>query len=257
VLQERIQDIVGDVPIIHEIVDEPHQEMYGSPTLLIDGVNYFRAADEQPSVSCRIDGVPSVAQLRAILDNNVLRSDRRLAPAGLRDAQQAILRAFATGSELPDVPDDVLDALHEGDFVRVDSGRRIVSAYPFSGVPTSHRVTLPNGVEVFAMCAIDALGISPMLDADATIFSTDPHNGDTVTVTFRDGRTTWNPPGAAVVLTVPTIDGPAAEVCCRDLNFFTSKTSAQSWVDTHHTGLVLTPAEAEHQARNTFGSLLR
>ncbi|MGH3546890.1 MAG: organomercurial lyase [Pseudonocardiaceae bacterium] len=34
-------------------------------------------------------------------------------------------------------------------------------AYPFSAAPTRHRVRLATGVDTYAMCVIDALGIPP------------------------------------------------------------------------------------------------
>jgi len=43
------------------------------------------------------------------------------------------------------------------------------------------------------MCAIDALGIPPMLGVDAVISSADPVTSATVTVSFRGGQASWNP----------------------------------------------------------------
>ena len=49
----------------------------------------------------------------------------------------------------------------------------ILVAYPFSGRSTAHQVRF-DGREVYAMCAIDALGIAPMLDEAVEIASFDP-----------------------------------------------------------------------------------
>ncbi|MEO3779855.1 organomercurial lyase [Micromonospora sp. B11E3] len=72
--------------------------------------------------------------------------------------------------------------------------RRLVAAYPFSPTPTPtpHVVALGD-IEVFAMCAIDALGMPFMLGADATITSTDPHIGQPVGVTITNGAATYQP----------------------------------------------------------------
>ena len=79
------------------------------------------------------------------------------------------------------------------DLIQVDAAtERIRAAYPFSGAPTVHRVTLVPGPadgngdpgghdelngqtsqQVFAMCALDALGIPLMLRREATIVSRD------------------------------------------------------------------------------------
>jgi hypothetical protein len=113
-------------------------------------------------------------------------SQRRLAPVedGQQAMQQAVLRSFAATGRPPAkealdrvaadgslTAQEVLSALHRGDYVRLDTAGRIVAAYPFSPGPTRHRVTLPGGRTVFAMCAIDALGIPAMLDTDAKIDS--------------------------------------------------------------------------------------
>src|SRR5215207_11592510 len=75
-------------------------------------------------------------------------------------------------------PDAVLARLEEQDLlVRDPATGAIVSLYPFSGVPTPHRVTVAGGNAVYSMCAIDALGIPFMLGTDAVIESVDPTAG--------------------------------------------------------------------------------
>ncbi|WP_279580964.1 organomercurial lyase [Fodinicola feengrottensis] len=108
------------------------------------------------------------------------------------------------------------------------------------------------------MCAIDALGMPPMLGVDATISSADPTDGQPITVEFRGGRTTWEPATAAVVVVVPTVDGPAADICCPLLDFFASRTAAQAWVDKNpgQPAVVLTAAQAERTGREIFQPLL-
>src|SRR5260221_2309110 len=64
----------------------------------------------------------------------------------------------------------------------------ITAAYPFSGVPQPHCVTLVTepggslGVQVYAMCALDALGIPLMLRRPALVTSVDPQTGEAVRV---------------------------------------------------------------------------
>ena len=73
---------------------------------------------------------------------------------------EAIERAF-TGRSAEAVR-DTLVWLDEHDLVLLQDGH-VRLAYPFSGAPTAFSVTLPAGAERFACCAIDALGIAPML----------------------------------------------------------------------------------------------
>ena len=67
---------------------------------------------------------------------------------------------------LPDrAPEEVWDSLiklDEADLIEVRDGR-VEIAYPFSAAPTSFVVRLAGGQERYACCAIDALGVAPML----------------------------------------------------------------------------------------------
>lgn len=57
---------------------------------------------------------------------------------------------------------DELARLHQQDLLVLAEGN-VQVAYPFSGVPTAFGVILPEGQHRYACCAIDALGIAPML----------------------------------------------------------------------------------------------
>lgn len=269
--------------------------MTGSPTVLIDGVDPFAPPDAPASLSCRlyrgpggcIEGAPSVADLRRALasadaegdgegppmDAAGRRGQGRLAPeiGGLRAVQQVVLRHFAATGHSPTLEDleaaaaaqgrtaaEILADLAAGDFLVLDDRGRIRAAYPFSALPTAHRVRLAGGVEVSAMCAIDALGIPDMLGTDAVITSADPVTGETITITSTGGQTTWQPPTAVVYVGQRSCTGPAADVACGALNFFTSPRTARSWARAHpdYTGKSVDHARAEAVGRAVFGSLL-
>ncbi|MFJ6621584.1 alkylmercury lyase family protein [Kitasatospora sp. NPDC091335] len=133
-----------------------------------------------------------------------------------------------------------------------------LAACPFSAVPTRHRVRLGSGVEVWSMCAIDALGIPAMLGQDAVISSTDPVSGDAVTVTSADGVLRWDPVDAVVFVGQRPGGGPAAAACCDALNFFTGAANAGAWTSRHPDvpGRTVGRSEAERVGRETFGHLL-
>ncbi len=78
------------------------------------------------------------------------------------------------------------------DLVQRDPSRGTIrAAYPFSGVPTVHRVTLladfagDSPIELYAMCALDALGIPLILRRDAFVTSVDALTGEAVRVLVR------------------------------------------------------------------------
>jgi hypothetical protein len=280
--------LVTDLPVATRVIetdaDAARFGMAGSPTLLVDGADPFAAAAEgECGVSCRLyrdeDGLivsaPSVEQLRAAIGGEapteILSAWRTRAlplDAVERAAHQAILRAFAVTGHPPARHDldqltagragDVLRALHDLDAIRLTSYGEIAVAYPFSAVPTRHRVRIGDQVEVFAMCAIDALGIAPMLGQDTVIESVDVTNGRPIRVATRDGRSRWEPLEAVVFIGADAGGGVSAECCCDYLNFFTDRSSAEAWA-AEHTGVpgqVINQSEAESLAARLFGHLL-
>jgi hypothetical protein len=112
-------------------------------------------------------------------------------PDPLQAFHRRLLKAFVTGTGAPDAavvarqatelgldPEAALAALGAADLVHTDPATGSISiAYPFSGRPTPHRVELAGGPAVFAMCAVDALGIPQMLRRDGRISSVDPASG--------------------------------------------------------------------------------
>ncbi|MFD3944302.1 alkylmercury lyase family protein [Streptomyces sp. NPDC058579] len=197
----------------------------------------------------------------------------RRAPAenGLRAVHQQILRHFAATGVAPAArmlqpvaagarrnATEVLAELADEDFLTLDQTGNICAAYPFSAVPTRHRVRLESGVEVWSMCAIDALGIPAMLGQDAVISSTDPVSGAPVTVTSTTGTVRWKPATAVVFVGQRPGGGPAASACCDALNFFTDAATARTWTSQHPDipGQLIDQPTAERIARQTFGPLL-
>jgi hypothetical protein len=286
---------VTDLPVITRVVESDAEAatfgMAGSPTLLIDGVDPFAASDvHDRGISCRlyrdqedrIVAVPTVEQLRDAIvaagpgsaATDVLSAWRsRAVPLDRveKSAHQAILRVFATTGRRPAASDldavtaatgrgsqEVLTSLHEVDAIRLASDGEIAVAYPFSVVPTRHRVRIGDRVEVYAMCAIDALGISSMLEQDTVITSVDLTSGQPITVATRDGHTSWEPATAVIFIGADSGGGPSADCCCDYLNFFTDDHAAQAWTRGHPDvpGQILDQAEAEDLATRLFGHLL-
>jgi hypothetical protein len=208
----------------------------------------------------------------------------RLPPAGdgMRAVHQQVLRSFATTGRAPSAADvaetaarygttagAVLDALRAGDYLQLGQDGQIRAAYPFSGMPTPHLVDIDGGPRVYAMCAIDALGMAAMLGTGVTITSADPGTGTMVTVTVRaDGKTGWRPPTAVVFngrLVSREVCGPgpsgvpaAAEACCGYMNFFGARASAAAWDAAHPgiTGEILGQGDALRLGVDIFGDLL-
>ena len=71
---------------------------------------------------------------------------------------------------------DALRVLDDEDLIRIRAGH-VDIAYPFSASPTPFVVHLPDGRARYACCAMDALGIAPMLDQQVQIRSRCHHCG--------------------------------------------------------------------------------
>ena len=184
---------------------------------------------------------------------------------------QAILRFFATSGCAPTaaqlaetfsghaVPiEQILQHLHDADVIRTDTDGIIVAAYPFSGTPTPHRVRIAGGPTVYAMCAVDALGISAMLGTQVTITTTDPETNDPIPLTAGSQLVTAQPATTVVFVGAQAGLGPSAETCCSHLNFFTERRTAQKWADGHSgiNGDIVELPDAHHLGSVIFGDLL-
>jgi alkylmercury lyase len=153
-----------------------------------------------------------------------------------------------------------LETLGREDLVHLGDDGEIEVAYPFSGRPTGHRVRFRTAHEVEAMCAIDALGIAPMLDEPIEIRSPDPLDGvEVLTKLGPDGEATWEPESAVVVAGVIERCGDSFRGCCPVLNFFASSESAESWLAGHPEvrGQAISMRDAIAAGRAVFGDVLR
>ena len=270
--------------------------MTGSPTLLIDGTDPFAVPGSSASMSCRLyldetgapTGSPSVAQLRAVLagqtpattasDGLTLAGWRAtggrqaLLPGALRGLHQGVLRHFLTHGQAPDRAwiheqaaglgldaDRGIRQLTAADLVHLGGDGVVSVAYPFSGRPRGNQVQLAGGPTVWAMCAIDALGIPPMADRDATITAADPSTGDEVTVQAHAGTWHWAPASTVVLVARTGANGPSMECTCDHINFYSHAEHAQTYLDEHPelTGQILDHDTAIERAGRAFGALLR
>ena len=190
-----------------------------------------------------------------------------------RQVHQAVLAAFArTGqpparSELGQLarslgasPDAVLAELADADVLAFEPGGEVRAAYPFSPARTPIRVSWAGGPPAWAMCAIDALGMSAMLGHSVTITAAEPGTGRVITVHADGSRARWHP-RSAVVLTGSAGDAclPSADRSCGYVNFFTSRRAARAWARRHPgvTARLLTRDGALAIGIAEFGRLLQ
>lgn len=188
----------------------------------------------------------------------------------LRDLHRAILSAFIDSGHAPTVswiadrattldldPADALSRLADADLVHCADGS-VTVAYPFSGVPTPHRVQLDCGTASWAMCGGDALGIPLMTGRDATITSTDPQTGEPIRIRRHDTSWQWEPPTTVMLAAAISGCGTAAEAGCGYVHFFTRAEHAETYLQAHPNlgGEIYDQPAAIKAARIIFGPLL-
>jgi hypothetical protein len=293
-----VLDGQAGVSVSHRVISDDDEAarwgMHGSPTLLIDGVDPFAEPGQPPSMSCRlyrdehgqVSGAPSAGQLRQVIERALTAATERgdpawldvlgragrgrVAPAdrGLRAVLQAVLRSFVHTGAVPSLArhagpfhvSGVLAELADGDFLCLDAAGQITVAYPFSALPTRHRVRISGEAAVFAMCAIDALGISAMTGRPVVIESADPATGRPVTVHVDQASSSWDPATAVVYAgrTGGQCAGPSASVCCGFVNFFATRSAASAWAASHPeiAGGIVGQDRALQAGIGIFGQLL-
>jgi hypothetical protein len=203
-------------------------------------------------------------------DNKWEASAALRAPA--RRLQVEVLTAFTTGqppsrTQLEDLarswgldPVATVAELADRDVVAFDEYGEVRAAYPFSPAPTAHQVSWDGGPAVFAMCAIDALGISAMIGRPVTIASTEPNTGLPITVVVDNDTAVWTPT-TTVVYAGHTIENcsASADRTCNYINFFTHPDAAHDWAGRHPEvgGTIRDQTESLQHAITEFGALLQ
>ena len=295
VQEARGEPLDPDAVVVVE--DERQAEawaMPGSPTLLLNGLDPFETPTSA-ALSCRLylgadgrlSGVPDLDRLRLALATAASRDTptdsswldlvsrgglgRAASSAGgLRAVQQAVLSSVAFTGVLPTPAAldrvagpygrrgvDVVADLADQDFLSLDAGGRVRAAYPFCLVPSRHRVRISDGATVWSMCAIDALGIGPMLGRDTVIESTDPLTEQRILLASTAGRLVADPRSAVVFAGGRAGGGPAEHSCCDVINFFASEHSAARWAALHAevAGCILDQIQAAELGRSIFAEV--
>ncbi len=140
-----------------------------------------------------------------------------------------------------------------------DDTTRILSAYPFSGVPTAHEVLLAGHTPRYAMCALDALGIPCMLGQGSHIQSVCFFCHTPVAVDIDGDQLQRVHPSTLVVWLSAREDGCCvAEARCPLMNFFCDESHVHAWHAScpQESGTSVSAQEAFEVGKAAFGALL-
>jgi hypothetical protein len=126
----------------------------------------------------------------------------------------------------------ILNKFDQLDIIHMDNDKiTIKAAYPFSSSETFHVVRLKRkGYKKFyAMCAIDALGVSFMFNSDVSINSRCEHCSENIIIEIEENEIIFMNPKDVVVWCDREYSCCAATSICRNINFFSSKNHFAKW----------------------------
>ncbi|MBI5589436.1 MAG: alkylmercury lyase family protein [Deltaproteobacteria bacterium] len=171
-----------------------------------------------------------------------LKSRQEKLPEDVRSVHRGILKGFVTLGR-PLNREEILALLHATDFetglkrlsgddlVVLDSdGKNVIGAYPMTSEKTAHRLTVSQ-VTVNAMCALDALSVSPMFGHEVTINSHCCITGDPIVIHQKNRRILAAKPSEDVHVGVrwQSTCGCAAHSLCMEMVFLRDETVARTW----------------------------
>lgn len=160
----------------------------------------------------------------------------------IKELHQQVLRSFVekgrilTREEMAQYVDQLEDAvnvLKEMDMVVFSEDGTPVGAYPFSMQAREHSVRV-NGYQVYAMCALDALAVSPMFGVKTHISSCCRITGDPVSIQ-QSGKTIVNPDEAGaihfgIIWGAANADSCCADSLCMEMMFLRDSEIARQWL---------------------------
>lgn len=160
----------------------------------------------------------------------------------IKGLHQQILRSFVNNGRMMTVEEmavyvsdlnEAITVLKANDMVVFTEHGEPVGAYPFTMDEREHKVQI-NGHQVYAMCALDALAVSPMFGMEAHITSRCRVTGDPVH--FRQSVKTIENPDEAGDVHFGIIWGAAdpgsscAVSLCTEMIFLRDSKTARQWV---------------------------
>ena len=160
----------------------------------------------------------------------------------IKELHQHVLRSFVdkgrilTREEMAQHVGNLKDAvnvLKEKDMVVFSEDGNPVGAYPFSMEAREHTVQV-NGHQVYAMCALDALAVSPMFGVKTRISSRCRITGDPVSIQ-QSGKTIVNTDEArdihfGIIWGAANADSCCADSLCMEMMFLRDGKIAQQWL---------------------------
>lgn len=98
---------------------------------------------------------------------------------------------------------EITDCLLEKDGMVVDEKGKVNFIYPVFALKTNHQVTLDDGRQFSAMCAIDAIGAAFTFHKDTEVNSVSAVSGEPIYIRIKDEKVDEYEPKTLHALTFP------------------------------------------------------
>lgn len=171
-----------------------------------------------------------------------LKDNQNKCSAEIKQLHQAILRSFVEKGRIlnreemvqyaTDV-DNALTVLKNHDMVVFSAKGEAIGAYPFTMEKREHAIQVNNHI-VYAMCALDALAVSPMFDMDTQITSQCRVSHDAINIKqSRQTITNLDEVGEVhfgIAWAAASEGGSCANSLCMEMIFLRDKKIAQQWL---------------------------
>ena len=130
---------------------------------------------------------------------------------------------------------------------------RILDAYPYSGVPTRHRISLDKGENLYSMCALDVFYIPFLTDYDLTVRSHCFHCRCEIELRIEQNKISKASPTNTVVW------HSASSYDCPKTNFFCSEDHLSKWREKEikDEGQIYTLTEALKKGKDVADRMMR
>ncbi|MDZ7752840.1 MAG: alkylmercury lyase family protein [Gammaproteobacteria bacterium] len=191
-----------------------------------------------------VNGEKTTSAVAKLNQQLPLTARQRRLPEPLAAAHRAMLRSLAERGRPLDAEElaalvgtrdtaGALERLGKDDLVVLNSDGTAVGAYPMTIEDTPHRLRV-NGRPVHAMCALDAVSVGPMFDAEVAIESRCAVTGEPIRIRQRGAQILAAEPSDDVRVGVrwQQPEGHAAHSMCMEMVFLKDGETARRWLAT-------------------------
>lgn len=146
--------------------------------------------------------------------------------------RQSLIREIVKQPTTPPAFTDAYQTLLDKHVIVVQD-HLITCLYPFATHPTSFKVQLSDHTTVYAMCAIDALGIHYALNEPIHIEAQCAETKEPIQISLKNGQLNTENPAIYVLFKNLCSETQCADSCCPEIQYFINKNALDQYYHTY------------------------